>query len=108
MAWQMPYAGGLGSLQRLVSSLEANRADLGHLEASLTQLGTRMDEALRLATLLRAGLRQRHGIPSEKLAELGAQPFRGRTRKTTSPAPVNPEPPAPADPSPTTPAVPSR
>jgi hypothetical protein len=91
MTWQMPY-----------------RADLAHLEASLEQLRTHMDEALRLATLLRVVLRQRYGIRSEKLAGLGAQPFRGRTRKTTSPAPVNPEPPAPADPSPTTPAVPSR
>jgi hypothetical protein len=32
MARQMPYTGELGSLQRLVSSLEAKRADLGHLE----------------------------------------------------------------------------
>jgi hypothetical protein len=136
MAKQMPYAGELGNMQRLVSSLEANRADLGHLEGSLTEFGelvtraqdlakqqaaltaakqdatkqlrTQMDEALRLATLLRSALRQRYGIRSEKLAEFGLQPFRGRTRKATPPAPVNPEPPAPADPAPTTPANPSR
>jgi hypothetical protein len=135
MARQMPYAGELGSMQRLFASLEANRADLGHLEGSLTQfeelvtktqdlakqqaaltaakqevsqqLKDQLGEGLRLATLLRVALRQRYGIRSEKLAEFGLQPFRGRNRKAKSPAPENPEPPAPEDPNPTTPADPS-
>lgn len=134
MARQMPYVGELGSMQRLAASLEANRADLGHLEGSLTQFGELVEkthdlakqqaaltaakqeasqqlkvllgEGLRLATLLRVALRQHYGIRSEKLAEFGLQPFRGR--KAKSPAPETPEPPAPADPNPTTPAAPSR
>jgi hypothetical protein len=136
MARQMPYVGELGSMQRLIASLEANRADLGHLEGSLTQFGelvaktqdlakqqaaltaakqdvsqqlkVQIVEGLRLATLLRVALRQHYGIRSEKLAEFGLQPFRGRNRKASSPAPEIPEPPAPADPNPTTPADPSR
>ena len=134
MARQMPYAGALGTMQRLAASLEANRADLAHIEVSLTQFATvvaqsqeiakqqaaltaakqeasrqlqvLVDDGLRLATLLRVALRQHYGIRSEKLAEFGLQPFRGR--KTKSPAPEAPEPPVTEKPVPATPAEPTR
>jgi hypothetical protein len=49
-------------------------------------------EGDRLATLIRQAIRQHFGIRSEKLAEFGLQPFRGRKartekRPTTAPAP---------------------
>ena len=134
MARQMPYAGALGTMQRLATSLDANRADLAHIEGSLTQFATvvaqsqelakqqaaltaakqeaskqlqiLVEEGLRLATLLRLALRQRYGIRSEKLAEFGLQPFRGR--KAKSPAPAPSEPPVTEEPAPATPAEPTR
>ena len=135
MARQMPYAGALGTMQRLAASLEANRADLAHIEASLTQFATvvaqsqeiakqqaaltaakqdaskqlkvLVEDGLRLATLLRVALRQHYGIRSEKLAEFGLQPFRGRA-KAKSPAPAPPAPPVTEGPVPATPDEPTR
>jgi hypothetical protein len=99
MARHMPYAGELGSLQRLVSSLGANRADLGHLETSLPQLGELVAKTQDLA-------KQQTALTAAR--QEASKQLRSRTRKTNPPAPVNPEPSAPADPSSTTPAAPSR
>ena len=103
-------AGVVGSLQRLLGKLDANSADLAHLEGSRGKLGTllaRLEElskqqgamtagkqaatkeiqslvieGQRLGTGLRAMLREHYGPRSEKLAEFGLQPFRGRKVKT--------------------------
>jgi hypothetical protein len=98
--------------QRLIPPLVANAADLPHLEAPTAQLGSivtqtgdlleqqaalaaskqevsRRLQALvsdgrRLAAFLRAGVKQRYGARSEKLAAFNLQPFRGR--KAAKPA----------------------
>ena len=96
---------------RLLPALAANAADLPHLEelrvqlesvtgqvddlltqqAALTaskqdvskRLQALIAEGRQLAAFLRAGVKQRYGTRSEKLAAFHLQPFRGR--KTTSP-----------------------
>jgi hypothetical protein len=118
-------AGKLGDLQRLVAKLSANSEDLPHLEASRVtlegilaqaqdalgrqaaftagkqeatkQLQTLLVEGMRLANVLRLAVKQHFGIRSEKLAEFGLQPFRGRPR-VVKPDPEEPEEPSkPAD-----------
>ena len=135
MAWQDKKVGKLGDLRRLLAALEANAADLAHLEASrqklegfLTQavqidldqsartaakqeatkqLELLLDEAERLATVLRFAIKEHYGIRSEKLAEFGLQPFRGVTRKP-KPAPETPGAPTPEPtPPPVSPEAPS-
>lgn len=60
-----------------------------------SQLGTLMQEGKRLATVLRATVKQHYGIRNEKLVQFGIQPFRGKKVKAT-PADGSPEPtPAP-------------
>jgi hypothetical protein len=108
----------LGALQRFAASLAVNSADLPQLEQSRLrfedllallrvavqnqaalvaskqessrQLQNLLIECERLATVLRAAIKQHYGIRSEKLAEFNLQPFRGRKRK------VKPQPEAPA------------
>jgi hypothetical protein len=125
-------AGVVGNLQQLLGKLEANKADLPQLEISLTQFGTVMarvmelgkqqgamtaskqaaskelqtllTEGQRLANAMRALVKAHYGIRSEKLAEFGLQPFRGRVRtiKPTKPAPETPPATPTAAPHPTT------
>ena len=124
----------LGDLQRLLAPLTANSADLPHLEATrvrfaeflaqaeaavdrqgaLTaakqeaslELRTSLRESERLANILRLAVKQHYGIRSEKLAEFGLQPFRGRKAKpdvepeSSVPSPEKPEPAAPVNPNP--------
>jgi hypothetical protein len=44
-----------------------------------------MVEGGRVATVLRQSLKAHYGVRSEKLAEFGVKPFRGRTRKAKPP-----------------------
>ncbi|HEX4965851.1 MAG TPA: hypothetical protein VF173_33895 [Thermoanaerobaculia bacterium] len=118
MATERTYAGKLGGLQRLNSSLAANVDELKDFEATrlklveLTgqadekvtkqaalraekqetskQLKTIFTESDRLANVLRKALKAHYGIRSEKLTEFGLQPFRGLKAK---PAGETPEPP---------------
>src|SRR5436305_6065941 len=111
-------AGKLGKLQRLSTALTANSGDLQHLQGSITQLATlltqvqetakqqaalvagkqeaskqlktSLTEGERLANVLQLAVKQHYGIRSEKLAEFGLQPFRGRTK--AKPTPETPEP----------------
>jgi hypothetical protein len=113
----------LGGWQRLLAPLAANSADLPHLDTLRTQLSTMatqvgdlskqqaaqraakqdasrqleemMTEGQRLASLLRQAVRQHYGIRSEKLAEFGLQPFRGKKKTPPPPAPEIPTTPAP-------------
>ena len=110
--------GVLGSLQRFHVKLEANGADLAHLEVPRAQLGTLLTRAddlnkqqgamraskqeaskelhalladgQRLATGLRAMVKIHYGPTSEKLTEFDIQPFRGRKAKASAPPPETP------------------
>jgi hypothetical protein len=118
MTKETTNAGKIGFLQRLQGTLDANAAELSHLEGSRLKFGTLMArvmeidkqqaalkaarqqaakelkellvEALRLGTVLRLAIKAHYGIRAEKVAEFGIQPFRGRPRKE------KPEEPAPA------------
>lgn len=109
MAKDRTISGVLGSWQRLLAPLQANASDIPHLEVPRTklegllaqavainkdqgarraskqelskQLKTMMVDGERLASLLRAGVKEHYGVRSEKLAEFGLQPFRGLARK---------------------------
>jgi ABC-type transporter Mla subunit MlaD len=117
MAKETTNAGKLGHLQRFAAALAANRTELPHLEGSISrlegllgqaqqaamqqaalaaskqdtskQLKASLIEGERVANGLRSMLKEFYGLRSEKLAEYGLQPFRGRKRKE----PENPEPP---------------
>lgn len=126
MSKETTYNGVLGDWERLNTMITANAAEIPHMEGSRQefekflnlardaaqrqavhtagkqeasqQLQTYLREGERLATILRLSLKQRFGIRSEKLAEFGLKPFRGRTRKPKteepSPKPADPNQPA--------------
>ena len=116
------YSGILGEWQRLQAAMSANTVDLAHLNESrlmfaelLNQaqavirrqaalaaekqqhsqdLRTMISDGQRMATMLRQGIRQYYGIRSEKLTEIGLNPFRGRTCRKQ---PEGPPPPPPVE-----------
>jgi hypothetical protein len=113
----------LGEWNRLGVTVRANSADFPHLEKPVArleallaqgldltkeqgsfraskqertqQLQAVLAEGTRLATLLRTAVKQHYGPTSEKLAEFGLQPFRGRKAKPAPAAgpeaPVSPQ-----------------
>ena len=113
----------LGDLQRFKESLLANVDDLKSYEdtrlkfeglvtsaqgltqqqAALTaakqeaskRLQDALNEAMRVATVLRFAIRELYGKDAEKLVEFGVKPFRGRPRKKKEPETPLPETPAP-------------
>ncbi len=124
--------GIVGDWQHLLDMVMVNAADLPHLEAPRVKLGSQLaraqeinkqqstltaskqeaskqlrlvlTEGQRLANAMRAMIKEHYGIRSEKLAEFGLQPFRGRTRKAKTPqTPGTPTP----TPQPSTPATPT-
>jgi hypothetical protein len=114
------YSGILGDIQRFHASMEATVTQIPHLEAGRLRLGDALTRAqdlakqqaamtaskqglsqqLRaaiadvrlLATMLRKGVRQHFGTTSEKIAEFGLQPFRGRKAATKPTPPPEPTP----------------
>jgi hypothetical protein len=120
MAREKTYSGVLGRLGRLNTALEANAADLAHLEGPRTRLRTLLTdaegvakeqaalvaskqdsskrlralviEAQRVESALNKLITQHYGLRAEKLAEFGLQPFRGRTRKAKAPDSAEPQP----------------
>lgn len=121
------YSGVIGSLTRLTAALGANAADLPHLEgvrgrlekilteaqemakqqAALVaskqeaskKLRSLVSEGQRVATGVTKLLKEHYGLKSEKLAEFGMQPFRGRkTKQAPSGEPGTPPPPNTAHP----------
>jgi predicted component of type VI protein secretion system len=120
MAKETTYSGVLGRLSRFDAALEANAADLAHLEGTRTRLRTllggaqetakeqaaliaskqesskrlrsQVSEVQRVASGLRKLVIQHYGLRSEKLAEFGLQPFRGRIRKVTTADSAAPQP----------------
>jgi len=135
MSKETTQKGKLGDLQRLLSSLNANSAELTHLEATRLRfaellvkaqeaadlqgvhkaakqeaslgLQTALTECERLANILRLGVKQHFGIRSEKLAEFGLQPFRGLKAKPNAEKPKPSTPPL-AESNPSAPADPTR
>jgi hypothetical protein len=119
------YKGMVEGWERLSEWLTANASELAHLETSrvkleglLTQarqvaavqaaqvaakqqasqsMKTIITEGERVANVLRASVKEHYGIRSEKLAEFGVKPFRGRKPKA---APETPGAPAPGTPAP--------
>lgn len=110
-------AGKMGEWQQMSTSLTANLVELAHLEVPRSKLSALLTQAVdihaeqagltarkqdaskrlrgvleegqRLMTGLRQMLKEHYGPRSEKLAEFGLQPFRGR-KTTKKPAPVTP------------------
>jgi hypothetical protein len=119
MARETTNAGVLGSLGRFNTAMAANAPDLTHLEGprvrldkllteaeqvakeqsaliaskqeSSKRLRTLLVEAQRVASGLRKLVTEHYGLRSEKLAEFGLQPFRGRTRKAKPAGPETPQ-----------------
>lgn len=128
MAYENTNVAKLGALQQFATAIAANTAELPQLEKSTLQFvgmvstlqgiakeqatlvaskqeaskqfKTLLIECQRLASVLRAAIKQHYGIRSERLAEYNLQPFRGRKpsekrrSKKTQPEPV----PVPAQP----------
>ena len=124
MPIETTYSGILGDAQRFHAAMEATVSQIPHLEAGRLRLGgalgraqdlvkqqaamtaskqelsqqlkTAIADVQLLATMLRKGIRQHFGAKSEKLAEFGLQPFRGRKaspKSTPEPEPTpSPEP----------------
>jgi hypothetical protein len=122
MTRESSVRGKLGELERLLAALTDNKDHLGHLEGSRValetlleqareafsqqhihtaakqeasqQLVTSLTEGMRLGTVLRLAVKSFYGIRSEKLAEFGIQPFRGRAgakpEEPTAPPVVDP------------------
>lgn len=116
MSRESTIQGKLGEMERLLAALNNNNDDLAHLafnrnalEALLNQareaftvqhihiaakqqasdrLLTALTEGMRLTTVLRLAVKHFYGIRSEKLAEFGIQPFRGRPASEPEAPPV--------------------
>lgn len=112
------YAEALKTMELRNAAVAANAADLPHLEpkrlrlsevlvdarsllaeqASLAarkqettkRLAELMQEGKTLVAFLNVGVRQHYGSRSEKLAEFGMQPFRGRRRNPPEESPDQP------------------
>src|SRR3954470_16838683 len=119
----------LSGWRQLGTSMVANSGDLPHLETHRTQLVETlgraehltsqqaaltaskqdvskqlqdvMDEGRKLATFLRAGVKQHYGNRAEKLVEFGLAPFRAKAKVKSDPKPPATPPPSPT-PHPTT------
>ncbi|HEX6902133.1 MAG TPA: hypothetical protein VF789_20620 [Thermoanaerobaculia bacterium] len=130
MPREKTYNGVLGRWERLNQMMEVNKDDLPTLELSRQEfakvlvrakevaqrqavhiagkqdaskeLKTLITEGERMATMLQQGLKTRYGVRSEKLAEYGIQPFRGRPRKPEPDSEEPPSAPKPEEPAPTT------
>jgi hypothetical protein len=115
MAKETTNAGKLGELARFTAALAANAPELTHLEGPRLRLDTvvnnaqevakqqtafaasKQDASQRLKTLINEGQRlangmrkfltENYGVRSEKLAEFGLQPFRGKKVKQEKPEP---------------------
>lgn len=84
-----------------VEEIEGRQKSLAAAKQEMSQqLKALVVEGRKIATFLKAGLREHYGRGGEKLTEHGLQPFRGN--KTAKPEePVELESPAPASPTPT-------
>ena len=81
----------LGTFLTEVDEIEKQQAALtaSKQEAS-KQLRTLLTDGSKVATFIKAGLREHYGNRAEKLVEFGLQPFRGRPRKVKPEEPAEP------------------
>jgi hypothetical protein len=107
------YSETIGNLARLTAALGANATEVPHLEGIRSRLekiladaqeaakqqaaliASKQEATKKLQSLAREGLRvatgvqkllqEHYGLGSEKLAEFGVQPFRGRKTKKANP-----------------------
>jgi hypothetical protein len=80
---------GLMTQARQIAAVQA--AQVAAKQQSSQAMKTVMAEGDRLATVLLTSIKEHYGIRSEKVAEFGAKPFRGRKTKKT-PEPSTPAP----------------
>jgi hypothetical protein len=85
-----------------VEEIEGRQMSLAAAKQEMSQqLKTLVVEGRKIATFLKAGLREHHGRGGEKLTEYGLQPFRGNNKTAKPEEPAELEPPAPASQTPT-------
>jgi hypothetical protein len=129
MARLQRYLNALNGWEQVAAAQEAHAAELPYMEALLVKLRGFLEQARNLTQehyaltaskqdvsknlqktlrqgqalvdLMRTGAREHFGADSEKLAEWGVQPFRGRARKEAVKPPENPPAEAPDSSSPT-------
>jgi hypothetical protein len=79
-------------LQGILTQIRGYAAEQAVLTASkqeaTKQIYRLLAEGRKVSTVLRTIVREHYGNRSEKLAEFGLQPFRGRPRKTEPPIPT--------------------
>ncbi|HEX4864358.1 MAG TPA: hypothetical protein VFV02_09810 [Acidimicrobiales bacterium] len=118
MSRETTYKGKVEGWERLSERLTANAGELAHLETSRAKLEALMTQARqiaaaqaaqtaakqqasqamktviadgdRLATVLLSSIKEHFGPRSEKVAEFGAKPFRGRKKKVAPETPGTP------------------
>ena len=118
MGSETTYKGKVEGWERLSERLTANAGELAHLETSRAKLEGMMTQARqiaaaqaaqtaakqqasqamktviaegdRLASVLLASIKEHFGPRSEKVAEFGAKPFRGRKKKVAPETPGTP------------------
>ena len=72
-----------------IDAIETQQAILtAAKQESTQQLNAQITEGRKIATFLKAGLREHYGRRAEKLAEYGMQPFRGFKKKPEEPTEV--------------------
>ncbi|HSN89563.1 MAG TPA: hypothetical protein VL025_22565 [Thermoanaerobaculia bacterium] len=110
--------------ERMFGALDANVADLAHLQGSREKLGSQLELARevfrlqsahtagkqeasqqlkqimldlgKLVSFLRHGVKEHYGTRSEKLVDFGLTPYRSQPRRVETAPPAPPAPPAPA------------
>ena len=95
-----PYEETRLKLESLVATAQGLTQQQAALTAAKQETSKKLKEVLndaqRVATVLRFALREHYGKEAEKLVEFGVQPFRGRPRKQKGePEKPQPEPPVP-------------
>ena len=76
----------LDELQALLNELTAEQARLTAARREVSRrIAELTDEAQKLMTFLDVAVKQHYGHRSEKLAEFGLQPFRGKPKKRNAP-----------------------
>ncbi len=66
-------------------------------QVASSELAALIEQGRKLATVLRASVREHYGSRSERLTEFHIQPFRGKKKPAVVVPPVYPETPAPAE-----------
>src|SRR5436305_11369199 len=95
------------ALEKVIEEADKIIVDQGLFQANKQQASQRLQTLInqggKLATVLKAIVKQHYGHDNDKLVEFGIQPFRSRARKNQPPGP--PTPPVSGTPSPTPPPV---